>query len=132
MLVAGRLGALAEPEFRLLWIGQATSALGSSLVPIALAFAVLDLTGSASALGLVLGAALVARIVFLLVGGVVADRQPRQSVMLAADLLRTGSQALVAVLLVTGHARLWQLVILFALFGAGDAFFSPASTGLVP
>jgi MFS family permease len=123
---------LGEPEFRLLWIGQATSALGSSLVPVALAFAVLELTGSASALGLVLASALVARVVFLLLGGVVADRRPRQSVMLAADLLRTGTQALVAVLLVTGHARLWHLVVLFALFGAADAFFSPASTGLVP
>jgi MFS family permease len=132
MLVAGRLGALEEREFRLLWLGQATSALGSSLVPVALAFAVLDLTGSASALGLVLATAFASRVVFLLLGGVVADRLPRQSVMLGADLVRTGSQALVAALLVTGQARLWQLVVLFALFGAGDAFFSPASTGLVP
>jgi hypothetical protein len=59
MLVAARLGALEEREFRLLWLGQAASALGSSLVPVALAFAVLELTGSASALGLVLAAALV-------------------------------------------------------------------------
>jgi MFS family permease len=129
--VAARLGALEEREFRLLWLGQATSALGSSLVPVALAFAVLELTGSASALGLVLAAAFVSRVLFLLLGGVVADRLPRQRVMLAADLLRTGSQTVVAALLLTGHARLWQLVVLFALFGAGDAFFSPASTGLV-
>jgi MFS family permease len=132
MAVAARLGALEDREFRLLWLGQATSALGSSLVPVALAFAVLELTGSASALGLVLATAFASRVVFLLLGGVAADRLPRQSVMLAADLLRTVSQGLVAVLLVTGHAHLWQLVVLFALFGAGDAFFSPASTGLVP
>ena len=131
MAVAARLGALDQREFRLLWLGQATSALGSSLVPVALAFAVLELTGSASALGLVLASAFVSRVVFLLLGGVVADRLPRQRVMLAADLLRTGSQALVATLLLSGHARLWHLVVLFALFGAGDAFFSPASTGLV-
>jgi predicted MFS family arabinose efflux permease len=132
MLIAGRLGALEERDFSILWLGQATSALGSSLVPLALAFAVIDLTGSASALGLVLSAALVARVVLLLVGGVVADRLPRQSVMLGADLLRTVSQGLAAVLLITGHARLWELVVLIALFGAGDAFFAPASTGLVP
>ena len=132
MLIAGRLGALEEREFGILWLGQATSALGSSLVPVALAFAVIDLTGSASALGLVLSAALVSRIVLLLVGGVVADRLPRQSVMLGADLLRTVSQGLAAVLLITGHAHLWELVVLIALFGAGDAFFAPASTGLVP
>lgn len=132
MQIAERLGALEEREFRLLWLGQATSALGTSLVPVALAFAVIDLTGSASALGIVLSAGLVSRVVLLLFGGVVADRLPRQSLMLGADLLRTGSQAIVAVLLITGDAQIWQLVVLFALFGAGDAFFSPASTGVVP
>jgi MFS family permease len=132
MVVAARLGVLEDREFRLLWLGQATSALGSSLVPVALAFAVLELTGSPSALGLVLSAALVSRVVLLLVGGVVADRLPRQNVMLGADLLRTASQGVVAVLLITGHTRVWELVVLIALFGAGDAFFAPASTGLVP
>jgi MFS family permease len=132
VLVAESLGALEEREFTLLWLGQATSALGSSLVPVALAFAVLELTGSASALGLVLSAALISRVVLLLAGGVVADRLPRQKVMLGADLLRTASQVLAAVLLITGHACVWELVVLIALFGAGDAFFAPASTGLVP
>jgi MFS family permease len=80
----------------------------------------------------VLSAAFVSRVVLLLVGGVVADRLPRQSVMLGADLLRTVSQGLAAALLITGHARVWELVVLIALFGAGDAFFAPASTGLIP
>jgi MFS family permease len=132
MRAAVKVGPLEERDFRLLWLGQTTSAFGSGLVPVALAFAVVDLTTSASALGIVLAAGLVARVVFLLVGGVVADRLPRQRVMLAADLLRTGSQGLVAVLLLSGHARVWHLLVLFALFGAADAFFSPASSGLVP
>src|SRR5437773_1404543 len=132
MLIAARLGALEEREFRLLWLGQAASAFGTSLVPVALAFAVIDLTGSASALGIVLSAGLVSRVVLLLFGGVVADRLPRQSLMLGADLLRTASQGAVAVLLLSGRAQIWELLVLFALYGAGDAFFSPASTGLVP
>jgi MFS family permease len=132
MRCAERLGALQERKFRLLWLGQATSAFGSSLVPVALAFAVIGLTGSASALGLVLSVGLVSRVLLLLVGGIVADWLPRNRVMLVADLLRAGTQALVAVLLVSGEARIWHLLVLFALFGAGDAFFSPASTGLVP
>src|SRR5262249_12179452 len=57
---------------------------------------------------------------------------PRQRVMLAADALRAVTQALVAVLLVTDAAAVWHLVVLFALYGAADAFFSPAATGLVP
>src|SRR5262249_16050595 len=77
-------------------------------------------------------AGFVSRIVLLLAGGVVADRLPRQHVMLAADVLRAATQSLVAALLLLGAARLWMLVALFALYGAGDAFFSPAPTGIVP
>src|SRR5262245_6992532 len=125
-------GVLGEREFRRLWLGRATSELGSSLVPVALAFAVVDLTDSASALGLVLATGFVSRIALLLLGGVVADRLPRQRVMLGADAARAVTQAVVAVLLFTDEARLWQLLVLFALYGAADAFFAPASTGLVP
>src|SRR5215470_6455682 len=99
------LGALQERDFRLLWVGQATSAFGSSLVPVALAFAVIELTGSPSALGLVLSAGLVSRVCLLLLGGVVADRFPRRHVMVAADALRATTQAIVAALLLSGTAR---------------------------
>ena len=126
------LRVLRDRDFRLLWLGQAASAFGSSLVPVALAFAVIDLTGSPSELGLVLSVGLVSRVCLLLFGGVVADRLPRGQVMLAADALRATTQALVAVLLLSGTAQIWELLVLFALYGAGDAFFSPASTGLVP
>jgi MFS family permease len=118
-------------NFRLLWIGRTTSELGTALVPVALAFAVLDLTGSASALGLVLAVSFAGRVVCLLGGGVVADRLPRRHVMVAADLVRACTQTAVAALLLTGTARLWHLLVLFALYGAGDAFFAPASTRLV-
>ena len=101
-------------------------------MPVALAFAVLDLTSSATSLGLVLVAAFVPRVVLLLLGGVVADRWPRRRVMLATDVVRASTQALVAFVLLSGQARLWHLALLFAAYGAADAFFSPASTGLVP
>jgi MFS family permease len=126
------LAALGERDFRLLWLGQAASAFGSSLVPVALAFAVVDLTASAAALGLVLSVGLGSRVCLLLLGGVVADRLPRERVMLAAEALRCSTQAVGAALLLTGSARVWELLVLFALLGAGDAFFSPASTSLVP
>ena len=119
-------------SFRLLWLGRTTSELGSALVPVALSFAVLDLTGSASALGFVLTVGFVARIALLLLAGVVADRWPRDRVMVAADALRAVTQGTVAALFLVGEARLWLLLVLFALYGAGDAFFSPASTALVP
>jgi MFS family permease len=126
------LKALSEPRFRLLWAGQATSAIGDGLMSIALAFAVLRIGGSATQLGLVLAAGLISRVAFYLVGGVWADRLPRQLVMLASDLARAAQQLIVGVLLITGTARLWHLVVGAIVFGVAAAFFQPASTALVP
>jgi MFS family permease len=125
-------GALSEREFRLLFVGQLTSAFGDRLAPIALAFAVLDLTGSAADLGYVLAAQTVPMLFLVALGGVWGDRLPRQLVMLAADALRCCSQGLVAGLLLTGHAHVWELAALNAAYGAGAAFFTPAMTGLIP
>src|SRR5688572_19495013 len=102
MRVAELLGALRERDFRLLWAGQTTSALGNAVVPVALAFAVLDLTGSASDLGFVLAAHTLPLVAFLLVGGVWADRLPRQLVMVGSDLVRGAAHATIAVLLLAG------------------------------
>ena len=127
-----RLGPLREPQFRLLWIGQTTSAVGDSLIPLAIAFAVLHLGGSATGIGLVLAAFSLPRVLLILVGGVWADRLPRQLVMLSSDVVRGGVEVVFAVLLLTGGAQLWHLVVGAAVIGAASAFFFPASTGLIP
>jgi MFS family permease len=127
------LGALRERRFRLLWIGQATSTLGDGLVPVALSFAVLeDLDGSATQLGLVLAAHSVPLVALVLIGGVWADRLPRQLLMLGSDVVRCAVQAVIALLLLTGTVELWSLISLVALYGTAEAFFQPAATGLVP
>lgn len=128
----GSVEALEERNFRLLWIGQTTSGLGDTLVYVALAFAVLALTGSAVDVGLVLAANALPRVVLLLVGGVWADRLPRQLVMVGCDLLRGVVQGALAILFLTGNAELWHLVVVAALNGAASAFFIPASNGLMP
>ena len=122
---------LRERPFRLLFFGRSLSAVGDAIVPVALTFAVLDL-GDATDLGLVLGSSSLARVVFLVAGGVWADRLPRQLVMMAADVVRAAVQALLAVAFFTDSIRIWQLAVGSALFGAAGAFFNPASTGLVP
>jgi MFS family permease len=124
--------ALSERQFRLLWIGQTGSAIGDSLVGVALAFAVLELTGSAGDLGLVFAAFALPRVVLTLVGGVWSDRLPRQRVMVACDLVRAATQAVVSTLLITGNAELWHLIALALVMGSADSFFTPASTGLMP
>jgi MFS family permease len=131
-VLSGRLGALQEPSFRLLWLARTTSSVGDRMVPIALAFAVLEISHSASDLGLVLAAGMVPNVVFVLAGGVVGDRWPRGRVMLVSDLVRAVSQGVIAVLLLSGHAQLWHLLVSSALWGTAAAFFAPASTGIVP
>src|SRR5213592_3828916 len=126
-------GALRERRFRLLWLGQATSTLGDGLVPVALAFAVIQtLDGSPTDLGIVLAAQTLPLVLFVLVGGVWADRLPRQMVMLVSDVIRCAVQATLAVLLLSGAAQLWHLAVLIAIYGTAEAFFQPAATGLVP
>lgn len=102
------------------------------MAPIAVAFAVLDLHSSASALSIVLGAQMLPMVCFMLVGGVIADRFPRHRVMLASNVVAGTAQAATAALLLTGAARLWHLVVLQAIGGAAWAFFQPALNGLVP
>jgi len=123
---------LAERNFRYLWTGQAVSAAGDALSPIALAFATLQIAHSASALGLVLAAATTGRVVLLPVGGVWADRLPRQLVMLSSDSIRAVAMLTLAVVVLTGHAQLWMLIVPAVADGAASAFFLPASGALVP
>jgi MFS family permease len=102
-------GALRERQFRLLWLGQATSTLGDGLVPVALAFAVIQsLDRGPTALGIVLAAEALPLVVFVLAGGVWADRLPRQMVMLVSDVVRGTVQAALAILLLTGTAEVWR------------------------
>ncbi len=124
-------GPLADRPFRLLWLAATTSAVGSAFVMVALAFAVLGIGGSATSLGLVLLTGTVAGLVSFLAGGVWADRVPRRNLMLAADLVRMVTEAAIAVLLLTGHARIWELACAYAITLVASSFFEPASTGLV-
>ena len=126
------MGVLRLREFRLLFGAQAVSVLGDRMVAIALAFAVLELGGSASEIGVVLAARTLPMVLTLLIGGVVADRVSRRAVMVAADLSRLISQGAIAVLLIGGSAEIWMVAVLSGLTGAATGFFNPASTGLVP
>ena len=125
--------ALRERDFRLLFLARTASLLGSSFAPVALAFAVLDdLDGSPTELGLVLAAAWVPQILLTLVGGVWADRLPRNLVMVGTDLTMFAVQATVATLLLTGTAELWHVLVLQVVRGSAEAFFWPAAAGLTP
>ena len=124
-------GPLADRSFRLLWLASTTSAVGSAFVPVALAFAVLGIGGNATSLGLVLLVGTLAGLASYQIAGVWADRLSRRSLMLTADLVRLVVEVGVAVLLLTGQARIWELAVGYAIVAIATAFFSPASTSLV-
>jgi MFS family permease len=127
-----RVGALQERPFRLLWLGRTASTFGDSLVPVALAFAVLRIGGGAPWIGYVLASYSGSQVAFLLIGGVWADRLPRRLVMLTCDAIRGLVDVFIAAMLLTGHMQLWMFLVTTAIFGAAQAFFMPAVTGLVP
>jgi MFS family permease len=127
-----RFGPLRERPFRLLWLGRTGSAVGDSLIPVALAFAVLRIGGGASGLGVVLACFTIGRASVTVAGGVWADRLPRRAVMVAADLIRLCTQAATAALLLGGAARVWELAVLQTIAGAAGGFFNPASSALLP
>jgi MFS family permease len=128
----GALAPLRDRRFRLLFTGRAVSMLGSSMAPVALAFAVLDISDSAAVLGIVLAARSIPMVAFMLLGGVVADRFSRSLVLQVSHLLSALTQGAVAVLLLTGSAEIWSLVVLEALNGTVTAFTFPALNSVVP
>lgn len=132
MRIRKNLSALEEPAFRWQFAAQATSLVGDHVAPVALAFAVLEISDSASALGVALLARQLPLALVVLSAGVWADRLPRHRIMLGADAVRFGTQVLLGALVILGTAQLWHFVVLQAANGAATAFFQPAATGLTP
>jgi len=126
------LAVLRQRDFRLVFGAFAVSVLGDRMVNVALAFAVLGLGGSATDVGIVLACRTLPLVGSLLIGGVVADRMSRQTVMVAADLSRFVTQGVLAALVITGEPALWAVAVLSGFSGLATGFFSPASTGLLP
>jgi len=126
------LHPLRNRDFRLLWGALAISLTGDGIWLVAIAFQVIELGGGPVQLSLVAGAFSVGMLAFLLVGGVVADRLPRRRIMLTADLVRAAFVLVAAGLSLSGEIELWHLALAGFVVGAGEAFFIPAYTGLLP
>lgn len=125
-------GALAFPAFRWLLAGRTAMTLGNAVAPVALAFAVLDLTGSATDVGLVVAARSLTNVLLLVFGGVIADRLPRAVVLVGSSLAAAATQGLVAALILSGEATVPLLAVLSAANGAVAALAFPASAALTP
>ncbi len=126
------LEPLAGRRFRYFFASRAVNIWGTTMAPIALAFAVLEIEDTAAALGQVLAARSIPMVLFLLVGGVLADRLGRWRVIQASNLVAALSQGLAAWLIITGHAELWHLIVIEAVNGTTSASAFPAMQGMVP
>ncbi|WP_313627393.1 MFS transporter [Kosakonia sp.] len=118
--------------FRHLFFARLLTVLGNGIAPIALAFAVLDIGGSATELGIVVAARSLFNVAFLLVGGVLADRYSRSQVLVLSSLVAACSQGVVAWLVLDGSATVLLLAILGTINGAAAGIALPASSALVP
>jgi MFS family permease len=132
MNLSGRLGALAERNYRLFFSSTTISALGDGVAQIALVFAVLDISNSPASIGIVLASRQAAAAIVTLAAGVWADRLPRHLVLVAASVVQGAVQAIAGTLLLTGHATVLSLAGLALVYGAADGFVLPASQGLIP
>jgi MFS family permease len=127
-----RRHAFHYAPFRHLFFARLLTVLGNGIAPIALAFAVLDINGSAADLGMVVAARSLFNVAFLLIGGVLADRYSRSSVLLSSSIVAALSQGIVAWLVLNGSATILLLAILGMINGAAAGIALPASLAMVP
>ncbi len=123
---------LRHRDFRLLWIGLLASMIGSGLWLVALAWQVIEIGGGPAQLSLVTALLSAGLVAFVLIGGVAADRLPQRLVMLCADLVRAAVLLTLGALSLTGNLQIWHLALGGFVLGAGDAFFIPSYTALLP
>jgi Transmembrane secretion effector len=125
-----RTALLRQRDFRNFYLGYCTSILGTGMSRIALIFAVLESGGGVTQLGYVLAANVVPQVLFMIGGGVLADRLGRRPVMLITDASRFAVQSVLAASLFLGRPPLWEFVVLAGLLSVGEGFFNPALGGL--
>jgi MFS family permease len=126
------MSPLRARPFRWYFLSRTVNLVGTTMAPVALAFAVLAVDDGTTSLGIVLAAYTVPLVVFLLLGGVLADRWGRQRVVQSSNVLAGVVRGVLGLLVLSGHAELWSLVVLAAINGVVVAPGLPAMNGIVP
>lgn len=125
-------GPLRSRDLRLVLAGSTVSLVGDGVYAVAIAVAVLQVSGTAVALAAVSVAGLVPRVVFGLVGGVLADRLSRRGLLVAADAVRAAVVTALGLMLLSGEPPLWALVALVVPLSAASGAAAPTFSALVP
>src|SRR5215470_6816993 len=130
--LTGRFPVLANRNFRLLLADRVMAPMAATFSLVGVSFAVLAATGSTADLSYVIAAQAAPSLVFLLVGGVIADRIAPQLVIVAANVMVAVGEGLFGILVLTSHPAIWVMIVLEAVTGTGIALFYPASMALLP
>jgi len=127
-----RFPVLANRNFRLLLADRLVAPMAATFSLVGVSFAVLAATGSTADLSYVIAAQAAPSLVFLLIGGVIADRIAPQLVIVAANVMMAVGEGLFGILVLTSRPGVWVMVLLELLTGTGIALFYPASMALLP
>ncbi len=122
---------LRHRDFRLLWTGQTVSSFGDNVQNVALPFQLLALGATPLQLGIAVAIDTAASIAFLLIGGAIADRVPRRTLIIASDIVGGCVVGVVALLSATGRLRIEHVYVAAVALGAADAFLRPAYTAII-
>jgi MFS family permease len=125
-------GPFTVRNFRLLWSGETISLLGDQFYMLALSWLIIQLTGSGIAVGTILMAGGVPRVLFMLIGGAMTDRLSPRTLMISSNAVRGILTLILTLLVLTSTVQLWMLYVLAVAFGTADAFFHPAYMAIVP
>jgi MFS family permease len=126
------LQPLRNRDFAMLTAGSTVSLFGDGFFFVALAWQVYAISNVPTALSIVGVAWTLPSVIFLLIGGALADRYDRRRLMIGADIIRALAIGAMGVLSVAGVIEIWHICVLIAFVGVGDAFFNPASTAIIP
>jgi MFS family permease len=130
---ARRIGAaLLHRDFRVLWFGACTSSIGTWMQSLAENWLVLSLTGSAFFVGLDASLQQMPLMLFMLIGGVFADRHDRRQTLMGSQWVQLASAGALAVLVYFHLVHVWQILALSFLTGCAQAFGGPAYQSLIP
>lgn len=124
--------SLWTAAFRLFFTARTTSLLGDAMLPVAITAAVIRAGYGASGVGYALAALVAPFAALIIFGGVLSDRFGARRLMVVSDTARLCSQAVLALLFLLGTPRLWQILVLLALIGAGSAIFQPGVASITP
>jgi DHA3 family tetracycline resistance protein-like MFS transporter len=126
------LQPLRNRDFALLTAGSTVSLLGDGFFFVALAWQAYEISNVPTALSVVWVAWTLPSVIFLLIGGALADRYDRRWLMVGADIMRALAIGAMGILSITGVLEIWHIAVLIIFVGIGDAFFNPASSAIVP